>query len=245
MWSKARAMSEEDFSHEKIFTEDKVPKSLMIFCPDANADIVFLAFKAGLIKCIYPSANLQEIKYFPEGIKKAIKRFRTKVAAAKDANIYINFQSTIPDWEHEKRHPAYHFIEVGLAKQRPTDPSKVMNEEQDFINNNLVKLRVDGFLNILKKTQKIKPEQLVKLNYCSDYCIITSSSGSPLSNEENQAIIRFEDLIFNNLIEAGPATKEGLCKRLKNKGHSCPLCEKETVEIEDITSTATDEDSFN
>ncbi|MFS7914205.1 putative ribosomal protein L9/RNase H1 [Helianthus anomalus] len=55
------------------------------------------------LKFIYPSLNLLEISLFSEGIKKAIKSFRKKIAAAKDANIFIKCNSTLLDWYRKER----------------------------------------------------------------------------------------------------------------------------------------------
>jgi len=98
IWSKARSLSQEDFESEHIYTEDKASKSLIVFCPGASQELVSLAFSAGLTKFIYPSPNLLEISLLSEGMKKAIKNFRKKIAAARDANIFIKCNSTLPDW---------------------------------------------------------------------------------------------------------------------------------------------------
>ncbi|KAF5821731.1 putative ribosomal protein L9/RNase H1 [Helianthus annuus] len=97
IWSRARAISQDDFEFEHIYTEDKATKSLIIFCTGANPELVSLAFSAGLAKFIYPSPNLLEISNLSEGMKKAIKNFRKKIAAARDANIFIKCTSTLPD----------------------------------------------------------------------------------------------------------------------------------------------------
>ncbi|KAD0890836.1 hypothetical protein E3N88_43585 [Mikania micrantha] len=95
VWSKASALSQDEFETEHLYTEDKATKSLIICCPGSSLEMVSLAFSAGLIKFIYHSPNLLEISLFPEGMKKAIKNFRKKIAAIRDANIYIKCTSTL------------------------------------------------------------------------------------------------------------------------------------------------------
>ncbi|KAD3068802.1 hypothetical protein E3N88_36682 [Mikania micrantha] len=117
VWSKARALSQDEFETKHLYTEDKATKSLIICCPGSSPEMVSLAFSAGLIKFIYPSPNLLEISLFPEGMKKAIKNFRKKIAAARDANIYIKC-TTLPDWFQGRFYPSYHHLEIGIAKTR-------------------------------------------------------------------------------------------------------------------------------
>ncbi|MFS8022271.1 hypothetical protein Hanom_Chr16g01437511 [Helianthus anomalus] len=61
IWSKVRALSQNDFEFEHIYTEDKATKRVIIFRPGASPELVSLASSAGLIKFIYPSPNLLQI----------------------------------------------------------------------------------------------------------------------------------------------------------------------------------------
>ncbi|MFS7912159.1 putative ribosomal protein L9/RNase H1 [Helianthus anomalus] len=66
IWSKARALSQNDFEFEHIYTEDKATKSLIIFYLGASPELVSLAFSAGLAKFIYFSPHLLEISNLSE-----------------------------------------------------------------------------------------------------------------------------------------------------------------------------------
>ena len=244
IWSKARALSQDDFEKEHIYTEDKATKSLIIFCPGAEPRLVSLAFSAGLIKFIYPSPNLLEISIFSEGIKKAIKNFRKKIAAAKDADIFIKCNSTLPDWYQGKSFPSYHHLEIGIAKARTVNPSKCMEENEDP--ENWVEIRVRGFLKILENLQKIKIGSFIKVNYYSHHCIITSYSGTPLPKQEKEALEKMEHCIISNQIEAGPTTKEKLCQKLQRtyENHNCEYCSESNKESSStLYSYYSDEDT--
>jgi hypothetical protein len=169
---------------------------------------------------------LLEISLLSEGMKKAIKNFRKKIAAAKDANIFIKCNSTLPDWYQGKSFQAYHHIEIGLAKARTVNPSKVMEEKHEDPEN-WVELRAKGFMKILNNLQKIKAGSFNKVNYCSDHCIITSYCGTPLPAHEKEVLERMEHRILFNNVEAGPTTKEKLCQKLKklNESHQCKYCQ--------------------
>nr|AGR88239.1 inclusion body protein [Dahlia mosaic virus] len=228
VWSKSRSLSHEDFKTENIYTEDKATKSLIVFCPGASPELVSLAFSAGLTKFIYPSSNLLELSCLAEGIKKAIKNFRKKIAAAKDANIFIKCNSTLPDWYQGRSFPSYHHLEIGIAKTRTVNPSKVMDEDCNDPEN-WIKIRAQGFLNILSNLQKIRSGSFNKVNYFADNCIITSYSGTPLPAYENEAIREMEQEIIFNKIEAGPTTKKSLCELLQRivENHACDYCQDE------------------
>ncbi|KAJ0542328.1 hypothetical protein HanHA89_Chr09g0338551 [Helianthus annuus] len=135
----------------------------------------------------------------PEGIKKAIKNFRKKIAAAKDANIFIKCNSTLPDWYQGTSFQNYHHLEIGLAKARTVNLSKVMTEDYKD-HEDWVEIRAKGFLKILSNLQNIKAGSFNKLNYCSHNCIITSYSGTPLPKHEKEALERTEQhIIFNKV----------------------------------------------
>ncbi|KAJ0603714.1 putative ribosomal protein L9/RNase H1 [Helianthus annuus] len=242
IWSKARAISQDDFEFEHIYTEVKATKSLIIFCPGANPELVSLAFSAGLAKFIYPSPNLLEISNLYEGMKKAIKNFRKKIAAARDANIFIKCTSTLPDWYQGKTFPSYHHLEIGIAKARTVNPSRVIKEDyEDY--EKWLHIRTKGFLQILENLQKIKVGSFNKVNYCSTNCIITSYSGTPLPLHEKEALERMEQRIIFNKVEAGPATKEQLCQKLQRtfENHQCEYCKASSSEE---NKNPTEKDSY-
>ncbi|MFS7969936.1 hypothetical protein Hanom_Chr09g00815071 [Helianthus anomalus] len=188
IWSKARALSLNDFELEHIYKEDKATKNLIIFFPGTNLELLSLAFSAGLAKFIYPSPNILEISNLSEGVKKAIKNFRKKIAAARDENIFIKCSSTLPDWYQGKTFPSYHHLEIGIAKTRRVNPSRVIKEDYE----KWIDIRTKGFLQILNNLQNIKAGSLNKVNYCSTNCIITSYSGNPLPLHEKEVLERME-----------------------------------------------------
>nr|KAJ0189911.1 hypothetical protein LSAT_V11C800453960 [Lactuca sativa] len=130
IWKKARAACPEDLVHEKFFTTDKKTKSLFNFLEGANAKLVYQAFQAGLIDNIYPSCNLQELKFFPSSMVDSIKNFRKKVLKAKDSPIYIRCISSLPEWIQESTLSPYHFLEIGLSKaNREIEQSQPMEDK--------------------------------------------------------------------------------------------------------------------
>ncbi|KAI3786354.1 hypothetical protein L1987_39969 [Smallanthus sonchifolius] len=170
-------------------------------------------------------------------MKKAIKIFRKKIAAAKDANIYIKCTSTLPDWYQGKSYPALHLLEIGLAKTRNVLPSKVKEEHEDI--SNWVSIGVNGYLKILQDLQKISVGSFKKVNYCSQNCIITSYSGTPLPVHEKQVLERIEQRIIFNKVDAGPSTKELLCQKMTGmiENHACDECRQEIMYRPDSSST--------
>ncbi|KAL4579674.1 hypothetical protein LXL04_015830 [Taraxacum kok-saghyz] len=78
VWNKARVACPEDLIHERFYTTDKKTKSLYNFIEGADPNLVYQAYSAGLIDNIYPSCNLQKLKFFPSSLVEAIKNFRRK-----------------------------------------------------------------------------------------------------------------------------------------------------------------------
>ncbi|KAI3795216.1 hypothetical protein L1987_37865 [Smallanthus sonchifolius] len=214
----------EDWSivSRRIRKEGNTPKG-------ADTKLVSLTFIAGLTKFIYPSPNLLEISLFPEGVKKAIKNFRKKIAAVRDADIFIKCNSTLLDWYQGSSFQSYHHLEIGIAKARTVSPSKIMEENYEDPEN-WVDIRVRGFLKILENLQKIKVGSFNKVNHCSHNCIITSYSGTPLPRHEKDALERMEQSIMFNKVEAGPTIKEKLCQKLQHtyENHNCDYCTNNT-----------------
>ncbi|GJW03776.1 hypothetical protein Tco_1562632 [Tanacetum coccineum] len=132
IWNKARSACQQDFINERFYTTDKPTKSLYNFIEGSDPQLIYQAFRAGLIDNIYPSNNLLEIKEFHSSIFEAIKRFRKNVLKAQDKKIYIKVTSSIPDWNHEENYSPYHCMEIGLAKSNENlHFSKAMEDKNE------------------------------------------------------------------------------------------------------------------
>lgn len=70
----------ESLEEENFFTTDTQKMSTFNFCDGANPDLVREAYDQGLVRMIYPSTNLLEIKLLPKKVKEAIKKFRTNAS---------------------------------------------------------------------------------------------------------------------------------------------------------------------
>ncbi|AAM53129.1 ORFVI [Mirabilis mosaic virus] len=227
LWRKARDTVPEDYVKEQYWTDDKNSRSLFIFGPNADPVLVFAAFNAGLIKTIYPSGNLQEIKEFPSEFKKAVKTFRSKIAKAKDANIFIRVTSSLPDWEKEEDYQGYHFLEIGLAQEREFRPSERM-EDSENLHQQIIQVRINGLINILTAMGKIDEKSKTKINYAHQHVLITSYCGTPISSTDINILSSFEDKIIMLKIRVGATTKTLLCQKLKKMmpdSHLCEACE--------------------
>ncbi|GJU08206.1 hypothetical protein Tco_1124636 [Tanacetum coccineum] len=119
-----------DFIHERFYTTDKPSKSLYNFVEGADPQLIYQAFRAGLVNNIYPSNIIGPLRKFPKPISEVIKHFRKKVLKAQDKPIYVKVVSSIPDWNHEENYSPYHFMEIGLAKpNKELQFSKVMEDK--------------------------------------------------------------------------------------------------------------------
>ncbi|MFS8028836.1 hypothetical protein Hanom_Chr16g01515191 [Helianthus anomalus] len=77
-------------------------------------------------------------------MKKVFQNFRKKIAVARDANIF-KCSSTLLDWYQGKTFPSYHHLEIGIAKTRTVNPSRVIKEDyEDY--EKWLNIRTKGFL---------------------------------------------------------------------------------------------------
>jgi hypothetical protein len=247
IWNKVRRLTPEAYEKEHLCSDDKASRSLLIIGQNANPDLTFKAFNAGLVKVIYPSNNLQEIGRFPEGFKKAVKKFRSKIAAAKDAPIFIQCTSTLPDWEEEHSYQAYHLVEIGLSKNREFNPPQEMKDSGDLLYQ-LAQVRTNGFTRILQKTQSINGETKIKINYSHERVLITSHYGATISRQDVSILSSFEESIINNDVMVGTSTKLLLCKQLKKllaDNHNCSACAGGASTSNNTSFTACSDSSSN
>ncbi|CAH1433726.1 unnamed protein product [Lactuca virosa] len=156
IWSKARATCPEDLIHERFFTTDKKTKSLYNFLEGADPRLIQQAFSAGLIDNIYPSCNLQELKFFPSSMIETIKNFRKKVLKARDDPIYIRVISSLPDWIQGATLAPYHYLEIGLAKAKKDIEQSRPTEDKDLpFEEILHQNRINGLRRISEKIIEI------------------------------------------------------------------------------------------
>nr|GEV57161.1 hypothetical protein [Tanacetum cinerariifolium] len=209
LWNKARASCQEDFLHEKIFTTDKLTKSLFNFIEGADPILIYQSFRAGLINNIYPSNNLLELKMFPSPMMLAIKNFRKKVLKAKDSPIYIKVISSIPDWNHEENYSPYYFIEISLASSKKEfQPFTVKKDDPDrSLLDTLAKIRVQNLRRIVEQILHAISDGERKINYAVRHCIITSRSLAGSSEEDSLALQQYGLPFLKNTIEASGTTK--------------------------------------
>lgn len=242
LWYQARKIRPEDLLSLKVFTDDKKTRSYFNFLAGAAPEMVFSTFQAGLVRNIYPSSNLQELKFFPAGFKKAVKSFRTKIAKAEDSPLYINITSSIPDWYMGNTFAPYYYVEIGLAKSnKEIEASKIM---EDDISNDFSKFRLDTLELVIKKSLHNNCESKVKVNYCNHHCIITSWCAVTITEEDSWKLCSFEETFQRNALQVAPTTMEKFCKRAQKlfEDHACDACDKKDP-TEDAMSTSTLGDS--
>lgn len=227
LWSKARAACPEDLIHERFYTKDRKTKSLFNFLEGADARIVHQAFQGGLIDNIYPSCNLQELKFFPSNLVEAIKNFKRKVLKTKDDPIYIRITSSLPEWIQEASYAPYHFMEIGLAKgNKEIEKSQPMEDRDLPFNEILQPHRINGLRRISEKIIEIISGSKKKVNYANSHCIITSWSFKNTSEEDTELASRFGEKFMKNSIEASATTRQMFCKHSEQlfEDHDCIYC---------------------
>ncbi|GJW03778.1 hypothetical protein Tco_1562634 [Tanacetum coccineum] len=181
IWNKARSACQQDFINERFYTTDKPTKSLYNFIEGSDPQLIYQAFRAGLIDNIYPSNNLLEIKEFHSSIFEAIKRFRKNVLKAQDKKIYIKVTSSIPDWNHEENYSPYH-----LCNRRA----------KSF-----------KFKRISEIILQAITEENRKVNYADSHCIVISYKNEA-EKQDIQLLTQYGIPFLTNTIDAASTTKE-------------------------------------
>ncbi|CAH1438108.1 unnamed protein product [Lactuca virosa] len=246
IWKKARAACPEDLIYEKFFTTDKKTKSLFNFLEGADANLVYQAFQAGLIDNIYPSCNLQELKFFPSSMVESIKNFRKKVLKAKDNPIYIRCISSLPEWIQESTLSSYHFLEIGLSKtNREIEQSRPMEDKDLPFTEILHPNRINGLRRISEKIIEIISGSKKKINYTNSHCIITSWSYNNTSQEDLRQASMFGEKFMNNTMEVSNATHQHFCRHAEQlfEEHLCHFCESKDSETKEGPSSEDDKSS--
>ncbi|KAL7597296.1 hypothetical protein Lser_V15G29642 [Lactuca serriola] len=246
IWKKVRAACPEDLVHEKFFTTDKKTKSLFNFLEGADAKLVYQAFQAGLIDNIYPSCNLQELKFFPSSMVESIKNFRKKVLKAKDNPIYIRCISSLPEWIQESTLSPYHFLEVGLSKaNREIEQSQPMEDKDLPFIEILHPNRINGLRRISDKIIDIISGSKKKINYTDSHCIITSWSYNNTSQEDLRQASKFGEKFMNNSMEVSNAIRQHFCRHAEQlfEEHLCHFCERKDSQTKEGPPSEDDKSS--
>ena len=228
LWNKARAACQEDFVHERCYTTEKKSKSLFNFIEGADPKLVHQAFQAGLIHNIYPSCNLQELKFFPHSMIDAIKNFRRKVLKAKDDPIYINMCSSILDWQESVCFAPYHFIEIGLSKSKKEIESSQPMEDKDLpFDERLHPVRINGLRRITEKIIDILSGSKKKANFADSHCLVTSWSFKNTSDEDLKLVSTFGEQFMRNSLKISSRTRQTFCRHSDQlfEDHCCNHCE--------------------
>lgn len=227
----ARKVGNAEAVENNYFTTDGKNISYFNFLKNADPEFVFEAFSYGLIKLIYPSQNLLELRDFPKELKQGIKQFR-KNCVKGDKDICLKITSSLPQWNDTGMvYQPHHIIQISICKKEDFPEGEVMENKICFSDHvELSKRRFEVFCN---KLYGFNDESKVMINYCDNYHLVYSSSGKPITEQGIKQI-----LSFMIRFEAGLFTKDHLrdfCKIVGKKAKSygrqltCKQCHKDEI----------------
>ncbi|KAL8243229.1 hypothetical protein R6Q59_009487 [Mikania micrantha] len=165
---------------------------------------VYDLFCKGLIDCVYPSKDLEEIRYFPDKLKKEIKRFINNV---KRDEIYLKFWSTILDWNEKKEVLLpYHLVQLGAKGEtkelvEPT-PVKPLNFED------LVYERASGYFYIRNQLRFSITRSNIRVNYCTPNLLVFSLSSQETREKDMNLLKNWSQLVETVNLNLSKATRE-------------------------------------
>lgn len=229
-YSEARTAEENKLVDEKYFTTDNTNLSYFNFVKNADPEQVYEAFRYGLVRSIYPSVNLQELRSFPKAFINAVKKFRTKTSSGKaDRDIYLKVSSALPVFINgEIAYEPHHIVQIGFSKDARYEPSKAM--ELTVEKDDLIELAKRKFNNVLDKAFDFYDESRSFINYVDDRILLHSKKATVIGEEDIPKILQFRKTMTKHLIFGEHF--EDLCLLISKKDDSfqCPLC-KAAAEI--------------
>ncbi|QED42846.1 putative inclusion body protein [Isatis caulimovirus A] len=230
---------------DTVFTTDKKNISMFNFLKKADPQMVYECFQAGLIKTIYPSQNLQEIKYLPKKIKDAVKRFRTNCIKNTEKDIFLKIKSTIPVWSSEGLlHKPKYLIEIGISRKVQPEQSKTM--ENTIGEDELVDLAVVTAQQFIESLMKISEKDKIFVNMVDYETMVYSKNLKKTTIEDEKAIEVFQTKLINgNLLGFHcPAICHSINVTTKKSGgtYSCHLCKGKAL-VEDAKGKAQNENA--
>ena len=227
------------------------------FTNGADAKLVYQAFLCGLIDNVYPSQDLRELVYLPEGLKQAVRDYKKII---KNKPVYLRFTSSILDWaeDGQELYP-YHFIKMGIMSKRDSDSSRHV-ATRECNPGELHKERAFTLNSIFREVRRIEAESEVKINYTTDKVLMMSPTSKPISDKDAESVMKFEKSFLDGSIEVSATTKKIFCQIIREETdeHMCTYClpteapqekpEPSEDKIEESDSTSAedmDEDSRN
>ncbi|AAW56090.1 inclusion body matrix protein [Horseradish latent virus] len=182
-----------------FFTTDKKNISMFNFLKNADPQMISECFQAGLIKTIYPSANLQEIKYLPKKIKDAVKKYRTNCIKNTEKDIFLKIKSTIPVWSATGLlHKPKYMIEIGVSgKVRPEESKSMESTIQKEELMDLAVLKAQTFIDSL---MKINQREKIFVNMVDYETLVYSKNLKKTTQEDRSVINKFQQKLISGKI---------------------------------------------
>nr|ABY66574.1 inclusion body protein [Cauliflower mosaic virus] len=224
---------------DTMFTTDNEKISLFNFRKNANPQMVREAYAAGLIKTIYPSNNLQEIKYLPKKVKDAVKRFRTNCIKNTEKDIFLKIRSTIPVWTIQGLlHKPRQVIEIGVSKKVVPTESKAMESKIQI--EDLTELAVKTGEQFIQSLLRLNDKKKIFVNMVEHDTLVYSKNIKDTVSEDQRAIETFQQrVISGNLLGFHcPAICHFIVKIVEKEGgaYKCHHCDKGKAIVQDASA---------
>nr|BAO53464.1 inclusion body protein [Cauliflower mosaic virus] len=219
-----------------VFTTDNESISLFNFRKNADPQMIRETFQAGLIRTIYPSANLQEIKYLPKKIKDAVKKFRTNCIKNTEKDIFLKIRSTIPVWTIEGLlHRPRHVIEIGVSKKVVPKESKAMQSKIQM--EDLTELATKTGEQFIQSLLKLNEKNKIFVNMVEHDVLVYSKNLKETTAEDQRAIETFQKRVISGSLLGFhcPSICHFIKRTVEKEGgtYQCHQCDKGKAIVED------------
>lgn len=226
-----RNLGEEHFLTDHAFTIDKKEISYLCFVNQSDPECILESFKAGLVRYVYPSINLQELRLLPKVLKSSVQRFRKKCIKDSEKEIFLKIKSTIPCWEDYHNglddlvsyRPNY-LVQIGISKGVNYQPSQKM--EATILKDQWQKIAEEKAIEFFQAIEEVLSNEKIFIIYCDDRILIYSSSPKERTKEDMKAIQDYQSEISTCKLLGFHSDKicSYLTKKAKaDKSYSCPV----------------------
>jgi hypothetical protein len=235
MANRVRTHTYNEANKEHFYSSDsEIYGSKWNSLPKAHPPTVYRYFKAGLMKNIYPSPNLQELEDFPFQLLNAIKQYKEKASPERD--IFLNIISSTMDWDERKTYEPYMIIKMGRVPPNFVITDVPVKKETTASEEEFMYERINNLRQVFYEIRKMNKDSEKRINYRNRHILLLSYKKGEMIEELNR-IVEYEIPFLEGEFEASEMTKKLFCKRINKpvylEDHLCKYCPEERLKMEE------------
>ena len=181
-----------------------------IIYPATNPELVKTLYSYGLIQCIYPSSNLQELSLLPKNIQEAAGHYAGIIT---QYSMYIRCYSTIAEITPDKYYLPINLIKFGTTK-KPFEVEETIKEliEDEDLPSMISRIRAQEMETIFAEMNRTISSKEAQLTYFTGPTTCIFSVGR--QSRQSRQFSMFYDKVKTNNFDHPEDTKRRICQQL-------------------------------